>query len=248
MCERNRPSRTPAGPIAYKKPTAGLDERLKAQFCMHMAAPTSAVRVHDELRALILEGRLAPGERLRAEAVAERLGTSRTPVREALLMLEREGLVLVEPHRGAVVRAFDAADLLDLYEVRALIEPHAAHRAATRIELDPLARLGELCGLAERPQASVDEQIAHNEEFHALIAAAAGSPRLLAALRAVAGIPHAFRAAFWADGEQREQSLFCHRELTRALTLRRPELAEVVMRMHILGARDFLLRVLDDHG
>jgi DNA-binding GntR family transcriptional regulator len=215
---------------------------------MHMVAPTSAVRVHDELRSLILEGLLAPGERLRAEAVAERLGTSRTPVREALLMLEREGLVQVEPHRGAVVRAFDAKDLLDLYEVRALIEPHAAHRAATRIDPQALARLTELCDLAEQPETEVDDQIAHNEEFHALIAAAAGSPPLLAALRAVAGIPHAFRAAFWADAAQRAQSLFCHRELTRALELRRPELAEVVMRMHILGARDFLLRVVEDHG
>jgi DNA-binding GntR family transcriptional regulator len=163
---------------------------------MHMALPTSAARVQDELRSAILEGALAPGERLRAEAVAERLGTSRTPVREALLMLEREGLVVVEPHRGAVVRAFDAADLLDLYEVRALVEPHAALRAATRIEPQALERLRRLCEKAERPDATVDEQITGNEEFHALIAAAAGSPRLLAALRAVAGIPHAFRAAF----------------------------------------------------
>jgi DNA-binding GntR family transcriptional regulator len=213
-----------------------------------MPAPTSAVRVHDELRAAILEGELAPGERLRAEAVAERLGTSRTPVREALLMLEREGLVVVEPHRGAVVRAFDAADLLDLYEVRELIEPHAARRAATRAPETALARLQELCDLAERPHATTDDQIAYNDEFHALIAAAADSARLQAALRAVAGVPRAFRAAFWADEEQRDQSLFCHRELTRALRLQRPELAEVVMRMHILGARDFLLRVVDDHG
>jgi DNA-binding GntR family transcriptional regulator len=213
---------------------------------MHMAPPTSAARVHDELRSAILEGALAPGERLRAEAVAERLGTSRTPVREALLMLEREGLVVVEPHRGAVVRAFDAADLLDLYEVRELIEPHAARRAATRIEAGSLERLDELCALAE--DASTDQQIAYNEEFHSVIVAAAQSPRLLAALRAVAGIPHAFRAAFWADDDQRAQSLFCHRELTRALEQRRPELAEVVMRMHILGARDFLLRVVEEHG
>jgi DNA-binding GntR family transcriptional regulator len=144
------------------------------------------------------------------------------------------------------VRAFDAADLLDLYEVRELIEPHAARRAATRIEPGALERLQALCDLAE--DASTEDQIAHNEEFHALIVAAAQSPRLLAALRAVAGIPHAFRAAFWADDDQRAQSLFCHRELTNALRLGRPELAEVVMRMHILGARDFLLRVVDEHG
>jgi DNA-binding GntR family transcriptional regulator len=216
---------------------------------MHMApaaeAPTSAIRVHDELRHAILDGQLAPGERLRAEALAERFGTSRTPVREALVMLEREGLVALQPNRGAVVRPFDAEDLLDLYDVRALIEPRAAARAATRIGPDALARLHELCRLAGRRGTSVADQIAYNEEFHRIIADAAQSPRLLAAMRGVAGIPRAFRAAFWANDQQRAQSLFCHRELVAALEGRRPELAEAVMRMHILGAREFLLEVVD---
>src|SRR6187200_3686539 len=101
---------------------------------MSPGGTTSAIRVHRDLRHAILEGELAPGERLRAEALAGRFGTSRTPVREALLMLEREGLVDVLPNRGAIVRSFDADDLLDLYEVRSLIEPHAAARAATRID------------------------------------------------------------------------------------------------------------------
>ncbi len=87
-------------------------------------------RVRDLLEEAILEGELKPGERLRAEALAQRFGTSRTPIREALLQLEGQGLVEVEPNRGAVVRTFDRDDVLDLYEVRALIEPHAAARAA----------------------------------------------------------------------------------------------------------------------
>ena len=129
-----------------------LTARESAGFVCNRApaeAPTSAIRVHDALRAAILEGEIAPGARLRAEALAERFGTSRTPVREALLMLEREGLVSVEPHRGAIVRSFDAADLLDLYEVRALIEPHAAARAATRIDAEQLDAHAARC--AARP-------------------------------------------------------------------------------------------------
>jgi DNA-binding GntR family transcriptional regulator len=208
---------------------------------------TSTSRVGDELRHAILEGVLAPGERLRAGALAARFGTSRTPIREALLVLEREGLVEMEPHRGALVRAFDAADALDLYEVRALIEPHAAARAATRIERPALERLDELCARAEErggaTPAAVADQIAFNEEFHRLIVEAAASPRLLAAMRAVAGIPRAFRATFWASDEQRAQSLFCHRELVAALSAGRSALAEAVMRMHILGAREFLVEM-----
>src|SRR3954466_2450459 len=129
---------------------------------MQMAA-TSTGRVREQLQHAILEGVLKPGERLRAEALAQRYGTSRTPVREALLQLEAEGLVEVEPNRGAVVRAFDRADLLDLYEVRALLEPAAAARAATRIGDADVARLQQLCDDAQH--ATVDALIAQNEEF-----------------------------------------------------------------------------------
>src|SRR6476661_9145774 len=118
-----------------------------------MAAP----RVRDLLEEAILEGDLKPGERLRAEALAQRFGTSRTPIREALLQLEGQGLVEVEPNRGAVVRTFDRDDLMDLYEVRALIEPHAAARAATRISDADIERLRALC--------DDEDQIVANEHF-----------------------------------------------------------------------------------
>jgi DNA-binding GntR family transcriptional regulator len=214
------------------------------------ASVTNAVRVQAELREAILAGSLPPGARLRAEPLAERLRTSRTPVREALILLAREGLVDIEPRRGAIVRSFDAADLADLYDVRALIEPHAASRAATRIGPDELARLRAICTAAEArgadDDAAVEDQVALNEEFHAIVVTAAGSPRLEAALRAVAGIPRAFRAAFWHDDGQREQSLFCHRQIVHALEHRQPRLAEAVMRMHIVGAIEFLTEVIDD--
>src|ERR1700759_5517174 len=99
-----------------------------------MPPETSAVRVREQLQDAILEGILKPGERLRAEHLAQRYGTSRTPVREALLQLEAPGLVEVEPNRGALAKAFAAAYLLDLYEFRALLEPAASARAATRID------------------------------------------------------------------------------------------------------------------
>jgi DNA-binding GntR family transcriptional regulator len=197
---------------------------------------TSTVRVRDELQHAILEGVLRPGERLRAEALAQRFGTSRTPVREALLQLEAQGLVEVEPNRGAVVRAFDAADLLDLYELRALLEPHAAARAATRIEPHEIEQLEALTDDGAPPE----RQMASNEQFHRIIVEAARSPRLQAAMRAASGIPRAFRSSFWHDDDQRAESLMCHRRLIDAFTARDAQLAEAVMRMHILGAVAFL--------
>lgn len=202
---------------------------------------TSTVRVRDELAHAILEGDIKPGERLRAERIAQRYGTSRTPVREALLQLEAQGLVRLEPNRGAVVKSFDADDLLDLYEVRALLEPAAAARAATRIEPDDVEALDVLCRRAVG--ASVEQQIADNEAFHRIIGEAAQSPRLEVAMRAVAGIPRAFRTVFWSTPEMREESLFCHHRLVHAFRARDAHTAEAVMRMHILGAVAFLREV-----
>ena len=189
-------------------------------------------RVRDLLEEAILEGELKPGERLRAEALAQRFGTSRTPIREALLQLEAHGLVEVEPNRGAVVKTFDREDLRDLYEVRALIEPHAAARAAKRIEADALQRLEALC---DEP-----DQLLANEEFHRIILEAAQSPRLVVAMRAATGIPRAFRSLFWHDERQKAESLMCHRRLVSAFHIRDAQLAEATMRMHILGAIAFL--------
>src|SRR5688572_7263900 len=146
------------------------------------APATSALRVREAIQRAIVTGALAPGERLTAEALAHRFGTSRTPIREALLSLEAEGLVEIAPHRGAFVRPFDAAGLVELYELRAVIEPYSASRAAERIGPDALAALEENCARATArggaDPAAVDDQIALNEEFHRLIVGAAQSPRL----------------------------------------------------------------------
>ncbi len=212
------------------------------------ATQTHTIRVAEELREAILAGRLAPGARLRAETLAERLRSSRTPVREALLLLAREGLVEIEPRRGASVRPFDAADLADLYEVRALIEPHAAALAAQRIDPAQLGRLVENHARSLTHDAaddvSVSALLALNDEFHRIIVEAARSPRLTAAMSAVSGVPRVFRSSFWRDPDQREQSLFCHRELVGAIRAGRGELAGTVMRMHIQGAGAFLSEVM----
>lgn len=216
--------------------------------CKIATTETNATRVQDQLREAILTGALEPGSRLRAEALAERLRSSRTPVREALLLLAQEGLVQIEPRRGATVSAFDAADLSDLYEVRALIEPHAAALAAQRITATDTARLAEIhdrsTGYDDGDEKSVAEQILLNDEFHRLILEAARSPRLTSAMGAVGGIPRSFRASFWRDHGQRARSLSCHHDLVVAIGHQRSELAETVMRMHIQGAGAFLAEVM----
>ncbi len=94
--------------------------------------------IHHALRDAIVDGRLAPDERVNQDRVARELGVSKTPVREALRWLERDGLVRLEPNRGAFVTAFTDHDLFEIYELRELLEPHAAAIAcavATRADI-----------------------------------------------------------------------------------------------------------------
>ncbi len=211
---------------------------------------TSAERVYDDLREAIIGGEYTPGERLRTEALAERFGTSRTPVREALVLLEGDGLVELEPRRGAVVRSFDAADLVDLYEVRAILEARAAQLAALRLTREDLDALDATCDRAESVAGSgkvaIETLIASNDEFHRVIVEASGSARLTAALRTVAGIPRPFKAAFWKNGAERTRSLSAHREIVAALRSGSAERAESAMRLHVLTARDFLIEVMGE--
>jgi DNA-binding GntR family transcriptional regulator len=215
-------------------------------------AQTNATRVASELRDAIIEGELAPNQRLRAEALASRFGISRTPIREALIILEREGLVELAPNRGAIVRSFDAADLIDLYQLRTVLEPYGAACAAERIADGQLRRLRELCDLSEArdggSREAVEAQMALNEEFHGIIVEAAGSPRLLAAMQGVAGIPRVFRSTFWRTDEQRSRSLYCHREILYALEHHRPETARAAMRLHMQQALEFLIDMMPKDG
>lgn len=221
-------------------------------YAMSGRGANNTERVTDELKALIISGELEPSARLRADALAKRMGTSRTPVREALLVLEREGLVENLPNRGAIVRSFDAADLLDLYEVRSVLEPHSAGRAAERMREEDIERLVQICDEAEALEDEnserLERQIALNMEFHAVIANAAESPRLLEAMRGIASIPIDFRTAFWASEEHRIRSLFFHREILRAIGSRDRELATIGMRMHIVQAHRFLEDLIGNGG
>src|ERR687884_94343 len=108
-------------------------------------ARNASVAATEVIREAIVDGRLAPGARLKEEELARELGISRTPIREALLILQAEGLVDAAPNRGATVRAHTAQDLDDLYQLRALLEGFAARRAAARLTAEQLEELWASC-------------------------------------------------------------------------------------------------------
>ena len=198
------------------------------------------------IRAAILDGRLEPGRRLKEEELARELGISRTPVREALLVLLTEGLLDSAPNRGAAVRSYAAEDLDDLYQLRAVLEGFAARRAAARVSLDDVARLADSCERFEELRADEDvtELVRENVLFHEIILEAAGSARLTQLVRGVVQLPLVYRSFYWYSPGQKLISEHYHRQLTSALAAHDAERAEIVMKEHVLEARDFLIAQL----
>jgi len=208
----------------------------------------ASVAATELIRAAIIEGRLEPGQRLKEEELAHELGISRTPVREALLFLQAEGLVESEPNRGATVRAYEPEEIEDMYELRALLEGHAAHRAATRISDDDIRRLRESNERFAELRAADDvvELVRENFVFHNTILEAAGSERLGAMVRKVVELPLVYKSFYWYSPEQKLISDHYHRELAYALEARDAERAELIMKEHVFEARDFLIAKLKE--
>ncbi|MBB4930451.1 DNA-binding GntR family transcriptional regulator [Lipingzhangella halophila] len=204
-------------------------------------------RVYALVREGILDGRYAPGVHLGETELAESIGASRTPVREALRRLEMEGLVEVLPHRGARVVEWAAEDLDEIYNLRMLLEGFAVARAATRITSKDLDRMEELCGLMEEaaapgPRQDLDRVTELNAEFHGLARSAAASKRLVTMLNSVVQLPLVVRTFHRYSPEDLMRSGAHHRELVAALRAGDAMWAESVMRSHVLAAKTVLLR------
>lgn len=212
-------------------------------------ARNASVAATELIRAAIVNGRLEPGQRLKEEELARELGISRTPVREALLYLQAEGLVDSAPNRGATVRAYAPEEIDDLYDLRALLEAHAARRAASRISEEDVERLREsnarFAKLAAGDETLVD-LIGENLVFHTTILEAAGSERLAQMVRKVVELPLVYRSFYWYSPEQKRVSDHYHQQLTHALAARDAERAELLMKEHVFEARDFLIEKLKE--
>jgi DNA-binding GntR family transcriptional regulator len=146
-------------------------------------APTSE-QVSEHIRLMIFEGALRPGERVPQDAIAAELGVSRIPVREALIEMARDGLVVNEPHIGTFVGPFDEQVIRDHFEIVAMLQGMAAERLAALGDPDVLAQLR---ALAEQIAASDDPTTVNDSsiEFQRTVNRGGGSARLRAVLRAL---------------------------------------------------------------
>jgi DNA-binding GntR family transcriptional regulator len=134
--------------------------------------------VHEALLERIVAGELAPGTRLRQEALADELGVSRTPLREALVRLASEGLVEFMPNRGATVARRDFSDMQQAWRARIVIEPPAARLAAEWQDAESIDRLRESVRRQRVVAGDVTTSFALNREFHLALVQASGNPHL----------------------------------------------------------------------
>ena len=195
------------------------------------------------IREAIMDGRLEPGQRLKEEELARELGVSRTPVREALLILQTEGLIEAAPNRGATVRSYDIKDLGDLYMLRAALEGVAARLAAERVSARELTKLRKSCDRFDAVAAdgSLKDLVRENLAFHDTILDVAGNERIAQLVRSVTELPLVYKSYLWYSPSQKLVSAHYHRQIVHALEARDPERAENVMKQHVFEARDVLM-------
>ncbi|MEJ2865728.1 GntR family transcriptional regulator [Actinomycetospora flava] len=205
-------------------------------------AGRASERALADLREAILDGDLPAGAHLGEVEIAERLGLSRTPVREALTRLAAEGLVELEAHRGARVTRFSREDLDGIFDVRLALEPQATARAAAHVTaadlaaLDALARRMQELG-APGPDQDLDALVGLNRDFHARLLALAHAPALAAALANVVHTPVVTRTFRTYDPDSLARSLAHHTEIVAALRAGDGDWAGAVMRCHLGNAR-----------
>ncbi|MCW3820311.1 GntR family transcriptional regulator [Micromonospora sp. DR5-3] len=213
-----------------------------------MAALTRAktgVAVAEYILGLLFDGTLRSGDRLDLDGIAATLGVSRAPVREALLQLERDGLVEMPHYRGAFVAAFDAGTIREAFELYGMLSALTSSRAATNGDGDLRETLGKLVeALAGCDRVDEFERIAR--EFRKVVNLATAGPHLRALLRSFNGLVPA-AARFSIEDAMDEERAALHREY-EALVAGDAEAASAAALDHVLMTAENAVRALGRRG
>ncbi len=203
-------------------------------------------RIYADLRRSIILGHRLPGAKIDIREVALHYGTSITPIREALQMLNQEGLVDIKAHSGYLVTQLTLKQLRDLFDLREILELAAAERAATRITDEQLGELTAVyAGYTGDDDDSYDRYTAENRRFHYLIAQATGNQELADLLAHL----HDRLARFMVLRRAGESMQFTHRRIIDALCLHDPRAARQAMHDELVDTREFILdRVIQEQG
>jgi DNA-binding GntR family transcriptional regulator len=198
-----------------------------------------SVRIADEIRRAVLDGGMLPGTRVGQEWLASKFGASRIPVREALRQLQNEGLVLLEPNRGAWIADVTSQESIEVYKIREVVEPLAVAESVPRLTDDDIVALDAMVQRLERI-ASVEEYIPLDREFHLKTYSRAPMPQLLAMVERFWNTTQHFRRWIVKDSLARDGLPFSdpqHLMLMEMIRSRDAEGARSIVHLHIRRTR-----------
>ncbi len=203
--------------------------------------------VFESLRKAIVEGNLKPGQRLMEVQLAEQLGVSRTPVREAIRKLELEGFVIMLPRKGAYVADMSVKDIIDVLEVRGALEGLAANLAAERMdenEIEELKKASEALNKAMETE-DLDEILKRDVEFHQHIFEASGNKKLTQMINSLWEQVYRFRAGYMSDQNAMQGIIEEHEHLIDAIVSGEGEKASKCAKEHIERAEQYMIDKAD---
>lgn len=199
--------------------------------------------VFESVRGAIISGVLKPGERLMEVQLAEKLGVSRTPIREAIRKLELEGLVIMMPRKGAYVADLSLKDITDVLEIRAALEGMAAGLAALRITDEEIEEL-ELTALQFHQALEADDFdmiVQKDIEFHDRIFRATRNDKLLQITNNLREQVQRFRIMYINKSNKSKDLAKEHYEIAEAISKRNIDMAEKIAKKHIENAEKYIL-------
>ncbi|WP_424813737.1 GntR family transcriptional regulator [Roseococcus sp. YIM B11640] len=210
------------------------------------APPSLTERAVAELRRDILAARLAPGETVSEAAVAQHLELGKAPVRAALARLAEEGLVTAVPRRGWMVSLVTIRDIHEVFDLRLMLEPEAARRAAGRVDAEILARLDAVCaeGYDCSDEDSAMRFLEANKAFHVAIAELAGNARLARQLARLLDESTRMLVLGLRPRDRTGEMAHEHHVLVEALALGRAEDAARIMHEQVSASRQMVLAAL----
>ncbi|MEY3914142.1 MAG: putative HTH-type transcriptional regulator YdfH [Pseudomonadota bacterium] len=200
--------------------------------------------VQQEIRRLIQSGELGPGDKLSEAVLAERLGVSRGPVREAFRVLEEAGLVLLEKNRGVFVRQVPLDEALEIFELRAMMEAHVGATLAANASDEQLAVLQAMIDRMEEAVLQQDQARYYtlNVGFHETMVSFAGNKKLLSLYRRLTRELELFRRRNLTEPALLLSSINEHRSMLTTIKSRQGPQAAEALRQHVLMSRERTIR------
>jgi DNA-binding GntR family transcriptional regulator len=204
--------------------------------------------VYESLKKSILHGKLRGGQRLIEETLANQIGISRTPVREAFHKLERDDLVTRLPKGGFAVREFTKEDVEEIFGIRSALESYASYLASLHITLEKVSQLEKKVKELEDALEKRDDEkfIQLNTEFHDLIYKSCKSKKLIEMINNFRDYFYRYRSALIHTEKGMNYSIEDHRRMLEAMKKKNPRLVERLVRNHLARGKELVIREINE--